>query len=49
MIQSKDSRDERTNRRTVRSKASVKTQARVKKTPTKAVLKQMAKDWEHVT
>jgi len=49
MVPVKSSKDENNDRRPIRSKTSSKTPARAKKMPTKAVLKQMAKDWAHVT
>jgi hypothetical protein len=52
MAQTKARKSERTTRRATRGKAANKGQAsqgRTKKVPTKAALKQMAKDWDHVT
>ncbi|HUU02873.1 MAG TPA: hypothetical protein VM425_15675 [Myxococcota bacterium] len=51
MEQTKARKDERTTHRASREKTSKSqaAQARVKKAPTKANLRQMAKDWDHVT
>ena len=51
MAQTKARKNERTTHRATRGKTSKSqaAQARVKKAPTKASLKQMAKDWDHVT
>ncbi len=52
MTQIKARKTESTNRRTTRGKAGSSksgAQSRTKKSPTKAALKQLAKDWDHVT
>jgi len=51
MAQTKARRNTRTTRRAARTRTSAKgqAQAKAKKAPTKAALKQMAKDWDHVT
>jgi len=53
MAQTKARKNERTPRRATRGKsASSKTsnsQSRPKKMPSKATLRQLAKDWDHVT